>query len=313
MHYGLNIRTRGAYPSPQIAALSAVLPHPDRIALDVANARESPVTAIDVCVETRRWFAVHLIDEIDVCIAQFVSLSEKREVRRVQQRNHRRILQVNGVCVRVVVHDRIVRVLDAVTRVERLVGSCELVVLLGIDIRPIDLDELVSIDSEVLMDDSQGVEWSISCMAIPLFFPLWNERYTVFTGETRPTYERPQQRWGAGYWTKEGLSIFTKLMWYPFGDEGSDRKRMQDTREISASASLMSVPAVSSMDASNVYGMGVDKSHFSAKFCSTKTPDLFVFGPPDVSSELLMAESPWACGRVSSKVEAEFVGSTASS
>ncbi|GMS91840.1 hypothetical protein PENTCL1PPCAC_14015, partial [Pristionchus entomophagus] len=101
-------------------------------------------------------------------------------------------------------------------------------------------------------------------------------------------------------------------MWYPFGDEASDRKRTQDTREISASASVMSVLSQGAMDASNVYGMGVDRSHFSAKCCSTKTPDLFDFGPPDVSSENPILDSPWASGGVSSNVEAERERSTAS-
>ncbi|GMR30575.1 hypothetical protein PMAYCL1PPCAC_00770, partial [Pristionchus mayeri] len=55
------------------------------------------------------------------------------------------------------VHDRVVRVLDTVTGRETLVCRRELIVLLRVDIVPVDLDELIPVHSEVLMDDAQCV------------------------------------------------------------------------------------------------------------------------------------------------------------
>ncbi|GMR32670.1 hypothetical protein PMAYCL1PPCAC_02865, partial [Pristionchus mayeri] len=120
--------------SAEIAALPTVLTHPDRISLQGAYSRESPMATVDISVDAGDWFAVHFIDEIDISGTHLISLAEKGEIRLgIHQRDHRRFPHINCIRVCIVVHDRIVRIFDAVAEEKTLICRCELIVLLRVD------------------------------------------------------------------------------------------------------------------------------------------------------------------------------------
>ncbi|GMR52366.1 hypothetical protein PMAYCL1PPCAC_22561, partial [Pristionchus mayeri] len=120
--------------SAEVAALPAVLAHPDRVSLQCTHSRESPMSTVDILVEARGWFAVHFVDEIDVSGTELISLAEMGEIQlRIDLQDHRWLLHINRIRVRVVVHDRVVRVFDTVARVQTLISGRELIVLLRVD------------------------------------------------------------------------------------------------------------------------------------------------------------------------------------